>query len=308
MREKEISASFSSEKSLDTVERMKLYALSDLHLGHAINRQALEALPFYLEDWLILAGDVGETLEHLHFALSHLTRRFAQVLWVPGNHELWTLPSHAESSLRGEERYQRLVAICRSYGVLTPEDPYVLWPGEGGPHLLAPLFLLYDYSFRPPTIPEEQALAWAEESDVLCADEYLLHADPYSSRTAWCTERCNATEKRLQASMHAGYPLILINHFPLRQDCIRLKKIPRFSLWCGTTRTETWHTRFNAKTVVYGHLHMRATDYRDDVRFEEVSLGYPQNWQQEKGMQGYLRTILPEPKTTSISHETIWHR
>ena len=30
--------------------------------------------------------------------------------------------------LRGEDRYQHLVALCRELGVITPEDPYPVWP------------------------------------------------------------------------------------------------------------------------------------------------------------------------------------
>jgi 3',5'-cyclic AMP phosphodiesterase CpdA len=276
---------------------MKLYAISDLHLGHEINREALDALPSYPEDWLILAGDVGETAAHLHYALSRLTKRFAQVLWVPGNHELWTLPARASSEdepLRGEAKYQQLVSICRNYGVLTPEDPYIMWPGEGIPCMLVPLFLLYDYSFRPPTISQEQAVAWATETDVVCTDEYLLHSDPYPSRSAWCTARCLATEQRLQ-HIPASVPLILINHFPLHQALVKLERIPRFSLWCGTTQTERWHSRFSISVIVYGHLHLRSTCYLDGVRCEEVSLGYPQHWARERGLQSYLREILPGP-------------
>jgi 3',5'-cyclic AMP phosphodiesterase CpdA len=140
---------------------MKLYAISDLHLGYKINRPALATLPPHLEDWLILVGDLGETTGHLRYALSLLTSRFAQLLWVPGNHDLWTLPSFSseEDRLHGEKKYHRLVSICRDYDVLTPEDPYALWPGEGD-LLLAPLFLLYDYSFRPSEIPEEKAVVW----------------------------------------------------------------------------------------------------------------------------------------------------
>lgn len=148
---------------------MKLYAISDIHLGHKINRQALEELPAYPEDWLILAGDIGETAEQLQFALFQLSKRFARLLWVPGNHDLWSTRAEpiTDERLRGEGKYQRLVALCREYGVLTPEDPYVIWPGEGGPALLAPLFLLYDYSFRPGTVPEDQAVAWAAETRVV---------------------------------------------------------------------------------------------------------------------------------------------
>lgn len=276
---------------------MKLYAISDLHVGCTANADALAALPAYPEDWLILAGDTGETIAHLHYALSQLTRKFAQVIWVPGNHDLWTLPGKREipeEVLRGEARYQRLVAICREYGVLTPEDPYVLWQGEGTPSLLVPLFLLYDYSFRPDYISEERAVAWAAETDVVCTDEYLLHPDPYPSRSAWCAARCRETEQRLQ-SAPPGFPLIFINHFPLCQSLVRLERIPRFSLWCGTTRTATWPTRFPVSTVVYGHLHIRSTRYLQGVRHEEVSLGYPAHWRHERGIQGYLRMILPAP-------------
>lgn len=271
---------------------MKLYAISDLHLGSEVNRRALEVLPAYPDDWLILAGDIGETGLHLRFALSVLSRRFRRLLWVPGNHDLWTLPSDCDG-LRGEAKYRQLVSICRDYGVLTPEDPYVLWPGEGPACLLVPLFLLYDYSFRPEHVAENQAVEWAAETDVICADEVLLHPHPHSSRPAWCATRCAYTERRLQEAS-ARAPLVLINHFPLRQDVIELPRIPRFSLWCGTRRTENWHTRFRATVVIYGHLHVRGTHFRDGVRFEEVSLGLPPwNWDHEVGLHRYLREILP---------------
>ena len=53
---------------------------------------------------------------------------------------------------------------------------------------------------------------------------------------------------------------------------------PEFALWCGTTATADWHTRYNAVCSVYGHLHIPRTTYYDGVRFEEVSLGYPREW------------------------------
>lgn len=271
---------------------MKLYAISDLHIGHAANRQALVQLRAYPEDWLLLAGDVGETADQLEFALQILTRRFAQVIWTPGNHDLWTLPMR-DGELRGEAKYQQLVAICRAYGVLTPEDPYVEWPGNDFDALLAPTFVLYDYSFRPDAIPAHQALAWAEESGVVCTDEAVLHPDPYHSRSAWCAARCQYTEERL-AAVSNGKPLILINHFPLHRDLAYLPRIPRFSLWCGTRRTESWLQRFPIKLVVYGHLHIRTSTRRDGIRFEEVSLGYPQHWNPERGIAGYLREITLE--------------
>lgn len=272
---------------------MRLLAISDLHLANPANRQALAELPPHPDDWLVVAGDVGETEEHLHLALTILTRRFAQVLWVPGNHDLWSVPSDP-AGLRGAAKYERLVQICRRYGVLTPEDPYPLWRGLGSPCILVPLFLLYDYSFRPDDVPAEEAVAWAAESGVVCSDEFLLHPDPYPSRAAWCAARCDGAERRI-AALSPALPLVLINHFPLQRDLAYLPRIPRFSLWCGTRRTESWHWRYPVSAVVYGHLHIRTTLIRDGVRCEEVSFGYPRDWDHTLGMEPYLRQILPAP-------------
>lgn len=284
---------------------MKLYAISDLHIDHKINHDALDSLPAFPEDWLIIAGDICSSVNHLRFALAQLTQRFAQVLWVPGNHELWT--NTVGIPERGEKKYQTLVSVCHDFGVLTPEDPYPLWPGEGEKHFLVPLFLLYDYSFRPDHIAQEEAVAWAGETGIMCTDEYYLDPTPYPSRQAWCHARCDYSEQRL-SELPTGTPLILINHYPLRQDLVRLMKIPRFSIWCGTRRTENWFQNFDISIVVSGHLHIRATDYREGIRFEEVSLGYPRNWNQTKGMQDYLRQILPVPERISLQEATThWH-
>lgn len=272
---------------------MKLYAISDLHLASEPNRAALPLLEPQPEDWLIVAGDVGETADHLRFAWDVLSRRFARLFWVPGNHELWTV-SRRGDGLRGEAKYRELVAVCREYGVLTPEDPFALWPGEGPRCRIALLFVLYDYSFRPPEVAEERAVDWAAETRVVCADEILLHPDPHPSRAAWCAERCRVSEARLEAVAGEG-PLVLVNHFPLRYDLVTLRRIPRFSIWCGTRQTEDWHRRFGAVAAVHGHLHVRATHHRDGIRFEEVSLGYPRDWNSAQGIAPYLRQILPPP-------------
>ena len=90
-------------------------------------------------------------------------------------------------------------------------------------------------------------------------------------------------------------PLVLVNHYPLDERLLKLVFIPRFSIWCGTRRTADWHTRYHVDTVIYGHMHRRATEWLDGVRFEEVSLGYPRDWSQEAGMAAYLHQVLPAP-------------
>lgn len=280
---------------------MELHAISDLHVGFKENREALRGLPARPDDWLILCGDIADTPEQLAWALDLLGRKFGRLLWVPGNHELWALPRATPS--RGEARYAELVELCRRRGVLTPEDPFPVWTGEGGPHLLAPLFLLYDYSFRPDDVPIEEAVAWAQEENVMCADEVLLHPEPYPSIGAWCAARCRDAEQRLEEALaaHPGLPTVLIAHFPLKQRLALLPRIPRFMVWCGTRRTEDWHLRYRAAVVVSGHLHIPSTRSVDGVRFEEVSLGYPEQWRAREAHRGWrledhLRRVLPKPE------------
>lgn len=275
---------------------MRLLAISDLHLSSEINRNALEQLPASPDDWLILAGDIAERFDHLAQAFAITSQRFAQVIWVPGNHELWSVPEDdtGQGLRRGEARYLALVDLARRFGILTPEDDYRLWNGPGGPCVIAPLFLLYDYSFRPATISRDDVIAWAAEKRNVCADEMLLDPAPHASREEWCKLRLADAARRLDARP-AGTKTVLINHFPLREDLIHIPRAPRFTPWCGTKSTHDWHRRFNAKVVVSGHLHVRRTDWRDGTRFEEVSLGHPRQWKPDLGLAHYLREILPGP-------------
>jgi 3',5'-cyclic AMP phosphodiesterase CpdA len=272
---------------------MKLFAISDLHVAYPDNRQALLGMRPRPEDWLVLGGDLGETEDHVRFVLDTLGPRFARLVWVPGNHELYVYPTSPPAEPRGVERYLRYVELCRAAGVLTPEDEYPIWEGEGGPHVIAPLFLLYDYSFRPDDVPVAEAVDWAADAGIVAADEVLLDPHPYPGRADWCRARVALTADRL--SRAPALPKVLVNHFPLRRDLVRIPRIPRFSIWCGTRATEDWHLRFGARVVVHGHLHVRRTAWVDGVRFEEVSFGYPRERRPGWSIDDYIRQILPYP-------------
>ena len=274
---------------------MKLYAISDLHLGYEANREALEAMPEHPDDWIALAGDVAEFEENLLFGLKIFTSRFKKVFWTPGNHELWTVPG-SDNELKGDAKYRSLVRLCRELGVITPEDPYETWTGPGPSCLIAPLFTLYDYSFRDLNMTESQALLQSMELGIMCNDEILLHADPHDDKAAWCRERVRLTEKRLQeAADKTRLPLVLINHYPLRYEDVFLPTIPTFSIWCGTRLTQEWHKRFPVLAVVHGHLHISRMKESDGVRFFEVSFGYPRQQRRGNAIDNYLHEILPGP-------------
>jgi 3',5'-cyclic AMP phosphodiesterase CpdA len=284
------------------VDEPRLLAVSDLHVRYPENRAIVERLrPTSDGDWLIVAGDVAEEVGDVAWALGVLRERFAKVLWVPGNHELWTRTKDP-LSLRGEHRYERLVETCRSLDVLTPEDPFPVWEGAGGPATVALLFTLYDYSFLPDgTSTSADGLAAAYDAGVVCTDEHLLHPDPFSDRAAWCAARIAESERRL-AACDPDLPTVLVNHWPLTRLPTRVLRHPEFALWCGSTRTAEWHVRYRASAVVYGHLHIPRVTWENGVRFVEASLGYPREWKARDERFGthtpdlLPKQVLPAPE------------
>lgn len=270
-----------------------LVAVSDLHVGYPENRDVVRSLrPVGEDDWLIVAGDVAERIEHVAWALKILTLSFAKVIWVPGNHELWTSPKDPGSP-RGETKYRTLVEACRALGVITPEDPFPVFDGGVEPVTIAPLFILYDYSFRPAGQTPAQALERAYDVGVVCTDEALLDPDPYETRADWCRARVASTAARLDADLVPEQQTVLVSHWPLHPAPTKRLRYPEFAQWCGTTLTEDWHLRYRAAVAVYGHLHIPLPDVIDGVRFEEVSLGYPREWKPRSRPHGLPRVVLP---------------
>ena len=268
---------------------MNLWAISDLHVASDVNRRAVTTLGAHPEDWLILAGDIADSMGDLAWVFETLGPRFAQLVWTPGNHELWR-ENNASDAPRGVERYQALVELARSHGVLTPEDAYPNWPGGGGV-VIAPLFTLYDYSVRPPEVARAEVVAWAAQQGIFATDERRLDPIPYGDIAEWCQARVALTARRL-AEIPPDRRTVLIDHYPLRPEDVILPRKPRYAPWSGTRATADWHRRFRASAVVYGHLHVRASRFADGVHFQEVSLGYPRHWDQSRAIDTYLRRIL----------------
>lgn len=264
-----------------------LWAVSDLHVSAPANRERLDDLvPQHADDWLIVAGDVAENSDVVIEALAQLRGRFAQVIWAPGNHELF---STSHDPFRGRGKYQHLVARCRDIGVLTPEDAYPVFAGV----TIAPLFTLYDYSFGPSGLTIQEALDRAAANGIVMTDEIAIA--PFVDIPAWCWDRLTYSVRRL--SQVTG-PTVLVNHWPLVQEPTQRMQWSDIALWTGTRHARSWPQRFNAQAVVYGHLHMPTTITVDGVPHTEVSLGYPRQWQALREWAAAARLQWPYPVLT----------
>ena len=266
-----------------------LWAISDLHVSHAANREIVASLrPESANDWLLLPGDVAEQESEFEWVISTLAKRFERVVWAPGNHDLWCTPAD-KVKLPGILCYQRLVNICRRYNVATPEDKFLRYTTEDGTSVvLAPVLTLFDYSFKSAMDhTPAQAIERARRQGVMSSDELFLKTYPYNSVIDWCSERIIYTEKRLN-ELSDDDELVLISHYPLIQEPTRLLKNSEFSIWCGTEKTRKWLTRYGVRMVVYGHLHLPGVNYFSGIAHVEVSLGSPNEWRNRPTNPGLI--------------------
>lgn len=238
-----------------------LWAVSDLHTNFAQNAQRVAQLrPQDPGDWLIVAGDVADRIPDIVDTMRGLVQRFAKVIWVPGNHELFCRSS---DKVTGKAKYRALVGEMRSLGVITPEDPFPVFSGT----TVCPLFTLYDYSFRPLGLTAAQAVSRAK---VKLDDELAIA--PYVDIPQWCAQRLDYSRTRLA---EVTGPTILVNHWPLVEQPTKRLYEPDIALWCGTRETSSWPVKYHAVAAVYGHLHIPVVDEIDGVIHIEASLGYP---------------------------------
>ena len=84
-----------------------VWAVSDLHGAVSANSERIAQLtPPDPADWLIVAGDVAERTDLIIRILRQLKDRYARVIWVPGNHELF---SRSQEQYQGRDKYTHLV-------------------------------------------------------------------------------------------------------------------------------------------------------------------------------------------------------
>lgn len=244
-----------------------LWAISDLHVTSPGNRELVDrhVHPRHPQDWLIVAGDIAERTETVRDILADLASRFEKVIFAPGNHEVY---GYADVE-GGRAKYDAIIAAARQLGVVTPEDPYVSFAGR----TIAPLFTLYDYSWRPEGTTPGEALAAAERSGVVLTDHYAIA--PFVDIPMWCRERLRDAVSRLA---QVNEPVIFVNHWPLARDITTELIWPEIALWSGTRHTQTWPQRYGAEAVVYGHLHLPGVRSIDGIPHIEASLGYPREW------------------------------
>lgn len=228
---------------------MRIYAISDLHTDFRANREALERAPMsgHRDDALIVAGDVADSETVLRETLELLVRRFREVFFVPGNHELWVRGETRDSM----EKFRAVLRVCDQAGVRTG-------PARVGDAWVVPLFSWYDASFD---IRGEGA-----------EDELEAWADRYFTRWPAGVERVDTAFLEMNEPHVRRYdgPVVTFSHFVPRPELVPPVQYLRFRglpLVAGSLGIEAQIRRIQPRVHVFGHTHIPEDRVMDGVRY-----------------------------------------
>ncbi len=236
---------------------MRVFAVSDLHADYAENLNWVRGLSRadYRDDVLLLAGDVSDLPHCLEEVFQQLTVRFATVMFVPGNHELWVLRCRTRTSL---EKLEMVQSLAKAHRVL-------IGPYRRDGVLFVPLLGWYDYSFGTPgeslleAWMDFHACVWPEGFDESSLTRYFLSLNR-------------------MPTAGPGDVVISFSHFLPRLDVLP-GYIPASRRYLhpvlGTKLLEEQIRSLRSSIHVYGHSHVNQSVRIDGTLYVNNARGYP---------------------------------
>ncbi|WP_136658824.1 metallophosphoesterase [Nitratireductor sp. XY-223] len=237
---------------------MRVFAISDLHVDYRENGRWVDALSLadFTDDTLILAGDLSDSLDRIEKNLALLSTRFRQVLYVPGNHDLWVLRDKGIAD--SHEKFRHVQKAVRNGGAS-------MQPVDCGKASIIPLLSWYDYSFGQPSDElrrrwmDFRACRWPDGSgDRDVAQHFIALNEPVP---------------------RPSRPVVItFSHFMPRIDLMPSFAPPRARMLfpvLGTELLDEQIRRAGASIHIYGHSHINRRTVRDGVLYVNNAFGYP---------------------------------
>lgn len=236
---------------------MKVYTVSDIHVDHRDNLKKISDISqtTYQNDILILAGDISYKIEMISHIFELFKERFREVLYVPGNHDLWVRDDTARDSI---DKFNQIIALAGDKGVL-------MHPAHFGSLSIIPLLGWYDYSFGEPSEKlddmwvDHKACIWPEGFDEASITEFFVAKNQ---------EHLKIKNKFIISFSHF-LPRIDIMPSIIPQDNRKLYPV------LGSVKIEEQIRELKSDIHVFGHSHVNLKKEQDKTIYINNAFGYP---------------------------------
>ncbi len=281
---------------------MRIFGLGDLHVDFPANRALVDDLSAadYVEDVLLVAGDVAHRLELIQATLASLRPKFARIFFVPGNHDLWVTGAATDvveqTSL---DRVDAIGEICRAEAV-------EMTPAQVGALCVVPLLSWYE-----PGLDGGEGTNAVDAADEVMrrlgrrwADRrYCRWPERLADDAARCRHFAALNEQVLEAEVEvvSTGALLTFSHFCPRVDLLpdvahlRFKYLPKVA---GTPHLERQIRSYSSRLHLYGHTHIPQDKQMEGVHYVNAPLGYPRE-RQRWGREGLRMKLLVEDAQTT---------
>jgi predicted phosphodiesterase len=237
---------------------MRIFTVSDIHIDFAVNEQWINNLSNtdYLDDSLILAGDISDSQAQITRCFEQLKRKFKYVFYVPGNHDIWVRNDSHDNSI---EKFFKLLELAQQYEIITQSKRL------NGTSII-PLFSWYDLSFG--TMSDTLMSKWMD----------FTHCKwPEALQTPEQQNRFFLEQNNLDLS-RTSERVITFSHFLPRIDVM-----PGFIPHqfrdvypvLGSPLLDQQIRTLNASIHIYGHSHVNRVLKIKGIRYINNAFGYP---------------------------------
>ena len=266
---------------------MAIFAWSDLHTDYAksLERIAQLSQQDYRDDSILLAGDISHQVSTVEATLRLFTRRFRNVFFVPGNHDLWLYKNDFADSLK---KLDALRSACDECGVFM--SPQQVADGEGAVQIV-PMLSWYR---RPEHGDDSLHISKVGEDPTLrmWMDNYRIHwPEPLHEGVMADYFVQQNTQQLLRSPLQQDLPVVSMSHFlphrnlmfhdkPLTAITAPIPGDPypafNFSSVAGSTAILQQVQTLRPQVHVYGHQHRNRWRKVDGIWFVSHCLGYPE--------------------------------
>ncbi|UJR08439.1 hypothetical protein I4U23_012709 [Adineta vaga] len=275
----------------------KIYAISDLHVDQLENMKWIEQISAekYLNDTVILPGDITHVLSKLTQTLKLFKLKFKDVYYCPGNHELWTQSSMEDEELHVDnsiEKFHYISKLCETIGVR-------MRPGTTDQGVtIIPLFAWYDESLHMPHPEVESDLRlwsdyyrckWTDEVPQNKAAEYFVKLNESTisdlkvknnqskiiTFSHFLTSRKLMQAYRDEMQRRRNYWRDSHNQTASNQEKNSGAVKANFSLVAGTELLDEQLQLIKPQIHIFGHSHRKMVlDIGDGIKYINNPLGY----------------------------------
>lgn len=281
----------------------RIFAISDIHVDIPENLRLVESWSAndYLNDVLIVAGDVTDNLSLLKTVLTTLAQKFLKVCYVPGNHELWIRQvENAYCHEHSIAKFHAILALCD-----TIDDVYIrpikVQCCDNTAAWVVPIFSWYA---KPEDDLQNSLFVGRDSEDAELSNKVWMD----NRLCRW--PRIQGTVAQYFAQLNEDIvardydaPVISFSHFLPRVELIpasdeEMKQVqeerkklslpsldnPRaqgsqvqfnFTRFAGCKTIEVQIRKLGSKVHVHGHQHRNRDRVIDEVRYVSFCLGYP---------------------------------